>query len=106
MFSEARFFKLANPIPPIPTPAIFRVSLGALYPTPPSTWRGTIVNAEAVKAVPFTKVLLERPDLFTNGFLLLLIKKYLKVNGQFYSQNEKINRDLSLQLIFQFYHGK
>jgi hypothetical protein len=37
--------KSAAPMPPTPTPAIFSFSLGALNPAPPSTCRGTIVNA-------------------------------------------------------------
>jgi hypothetical protein len=45
-------------MPPIPTPTIFTTSLGALYPLPPSTCLGTIVKADAVKAAPFTKLLL------------------------------------------------
>ena len=45
------------PIPPAPTMAIARVSLGAWYPGPPSTWRGTTVAPIARAALPDTNSL-------------------------------------------------
>src|SRR5688572_15999678 len=39
-----------NPIPPKPMTATLRVRLGGRYPTPPSTWRGTIIGATAKAA--------------------------------------------------------
>src|SRR5438552_3447179 len=48
-FNRARIFVL--PCPPAPIMAIFTFSLGATNFEPPSTWRGTIVNAATVVAV-------------------------------------------------------
>src|SRR5258708_37633373 len=49
MFWLARLMRLARPIPPTPTPAMLRVSLGGTRPRP-RTWRGTMQNAAAVTA--------------------------------------------------------
>src|ERR1017187_2736695 len=54
MFSLSRFFRYSAPIPPTPTPARFNLSLGAVWPGPPSTWRGSSimpVSAAAARGV-------------------------------------------------------
>ncbi len=43
-----------EPFPPHPIAAMFKVSLGALYPRPPRTCLGIIVNPRAVAAEAFT----------------------------------------------------
>src|SRR5215217_9691041 len=52
MFSPAwrRAFMFDIPIPPKPIMATLSVRLGARYPTPPSTCRGTIIGAMAKAA--------------------------------------------------------
>src|SRR6476659_5942408 len=52
MFSPAwsSAFMLLMPMPPKPIIATFSVRLGARYPTPPGTWRGTIIGAMAKAA--------------------------------------------------------
>src|SRR5579864_8186479 len=48
MFWLARLMRLERPMPPTPTPAMLRVSLGGTKPWP-RTWRGTMENAAAVR---------------------------------------------------------
>src|SRR5271155_3775681 len=50
MFWLARLIRLARPMPPTPTPAMFSMSLGGTKPRP-STCRGTIMAAAALVAV-------------------------------------------------------
>src|SRR5215470_7482243 len=50
MFWLARAMRLARPIPPTPTPAMFRMSLGGVNPRP-STCLGTIMSAAPEAAV-------------------------------------------------------
>jgi hypothetical protein len=61
---------LPDPIPPKPATAKFTVSLGARYPGPPSTCRGTIVgnprdaNAAAAAVVPVSTTKVRREIFF------------------------------------------
>jgi hypothetical protein len=57
MFSVAQRPMLFLPIPPMPMPAMLSLSLGAVTPWPPSTWRGTIVNPAVTAAALARKVL-------------------------------------------------
>ena len=51
MFSVAIFFRFLRPTPPMPTPAMLSLSLGATCPRVlPRTWLGTIVKAAAPAA--------------------------------------------------------
>src|ERR1019366_1456579 len=43
MFSLSSCFRYSPPIPPTPTPARLSLSLGAVWPGPPSTWRGSSI---------------------------------------------------------------
>ncbi len=53
MFSELTSWTSEKPLPPTATQPMFRVSLGAFWPGPPRTFRGTIMKpAAAVAAVP------------------------------------------------------
>src|SRR3990172_4819900 len=51
-FSWNKFRALVRPCPPTPTIAIFTFSLGATNLGPPSTCRGTRVNAAVAVATP------------------------------------------------------
>jgi hypothetical protein len=51
MFWVASATRLARPMPPTPTPAMFSLSLGGVKPRP-KTWRGTMVKAFAVVVAP------------------------------------------------------
>src|ERR1700737_1077555 len=53
MFWLASATRLARPMPPTPTPAMFNISLGGVKPRP-RTWRGTMVKALAEVAAPDT----------------------------------------------------
>jgi hypothetical protein len=56
-------------MPPIPTPAIFNLSLGALCPNPEITLLGTTVNpAAAAAVVPIKSLLL----IFLYSFIMIL----------------------------------
>src|ERR1700722_10428011 len=50
IFWSERLTRLVWPMPPTPTPATLRRSLGGVWPRP-RTWRGTIVKAAAAVAV-------------------------------------------------------
>jgi hypothetical protein len=57
MFSVSMFERLLNPMPPTPMPAIWSLSLGALYPIPAITLEGRMVTAVAAIAVLLRKCL-------------------------------------------------
>jgi hypothetical protein len=48
------------------------LSLGGVYAFPPNTFRGRIVNAAALKVLPFKNI-----RLFMANFLLLVLKTLL-----------------------------
>src|SRR5690554_3469496 len=72
MFSDSRFLRLAKPIPPTPTPAMFNLSLGALCPKPATTWLGMIEKAAAAAAVVPRKDLLD--TILLSEFFSIIIK--------------------------------
>src|SRR5690554_1563688 len=52
-------------------PATFNLSLGAVNPGPPTTWRGTIIKPAEVTAAVLRKSLLE--SLVLDGFLFFIL---------------------------------
>ena len=58
-------------MPPMPTVAMFTVSLGAWNPRP-STWRGTIVSPAPVAATVVTNFRREMPSVMIVPFRLYL----------------------------------
>ena len=57
--SSEAYHKSDVPLPPTPIPAIFNLSLGDVYPSPPRTYLGTIKKLEAASAPCLIKSILE-----------------------------------------------
>ena len=74
MFSLLTSFRSLAPWPPMPMPAMLSFSLGGVWPGPPSTCRGTMVNAAAASP-PRSRVLREMAFGFVRVFSLRAVMR-------------------------------
>src|SRR5690606_41706148 len=70
---SAKLVRSLSPLPPTPIPAIYNVSLGATKPFPPSTKRGTMVNAVAATPACRRKLRRDRADDFFCSFIFVTV---------------------------------